>query len=246
MKKTFLFFMLFGLHLFAQEIYATFDVEGVRDSNLALSSSGVVERLYVQVGDRVKKGDVLLQLLNNEEVADEELSQSELELSLIALELSQKKFDRYTKIQDVIDKERYENIVYELKMAKQTSVKAQNALQFKKTKKAKKLLIAPYDGVITNLHVELGEGVNAVSTPLLTLSSFPHVKLVLSFDQMYWDVVKVGQKFRYRIEGLDKEFEGSISKVYPSANIQNRKIKAEVLTQDIPTGLFGDGKIIVE
>ncbi|MBE0492029.1 MAG: efflux RND transporter periplasmic adaptor subunit [Sulfurospirillum sp.] len=246
MKFVLLLCIFFGGFVYAKEVYATFDVVGEKDSKLALSSAGVIKHLFVRAGDQVQKGDVLLELDNALENGDEALAISEVKLAQISLELVQKKFDRYTKIQNAIDKERYENIVYELKKAKQAYDKAQKALELKKIKKQKKILLAPYDGVITSVHVELGEGVNAVSTPLLTLSSFPHVKLVLNFDQMYWNLVRVGQKFRYRIEGLDKEFEGTISKVYPSANIQNRKIKAEVLTQNIPTGLFGDGKIVAE
>jgi len=68
----------------------------------------------------------------------------------------------------------------------------------------------------------------------------------LTFDQKYHDVVKVGQKFNYRVDGDAKTYTGIISKVYPYANFANRKIKAEVKAKEFTVGLFGDGEIIVD
>jgi RND family efflux transporter MFP subunit len=246
MKKIILFYLLGPLSLFATEIYATFDVEGVQDSKLTLPVSGVVKTLHVSISERIKKDQILLELENSEEFADYELSKSDLKLAEISQEQAQIKMDRYQKIKNVLDQERYENIEFEYKKAKQSYVKSQNALNLKKTKLNKKILRAPYDGVVTDLHVELGDGVSGPATPLVSISSFPKVKLILSFDEKYWNSVKVGQTFKYSVDGIEKNFEGKITKVYPSVNPNTRKLKAEVYTQDILPGLFGDGKIVVE
>ena len=41
-------------------------------------------------------------------------------------------------------------------------------------------------------------------------------------------------------------YDGIISKIYPYANYNNRKIKAEVKANDLMVGLFGEGYIIVD
>jgi len=66
---------------------------------------------------------------------------------------------------------------------------------------------------------------------------------VLQFDQQYNKIVKVGDTFSYKLDGDDKQYSGTISKIYPYANTSTRKISAEVLTNDILVGLFGDGYI---
>lgn len=69
-------------------------------------------------------------------------------------------------------------------------------------------------------------------------------KLILKFDQKYHNKVKVGQKFIYKVDGDNTTYSGVISKVYPYANFDNRKIKAEVKAKDFIVGLFGTGYII--
>jgi len=53
--------------LFAADIYATFDVVSDKSSELGLSISGVVGTLHVNVGDKLKKGELLLSLENTSE-----------------------------------------------------------------------------------------------------------------------------------------------------------------------------------
>lgn len=246
MKRLFLSVLFLPLFSYAQNIYATFDVEGLKTSKLTLAVSGVVKSLHVEVGDKIKKDQILLELDAKEEKADISVAMSEVKLSQISLEQALIKLDRYKKIKNVIDDERYENIEFEYKKANQAYIKSQNALELKRAKADKKILKSPYEGVVTNLHVELGDGVNGSATPLISMSSFPKVKLILSFDEKYWGVVKVGQVFKYKVDGLEKELEGKIAKVYPSVDKNTRKLSAEVFTQDLLPGLFGDGNIIVE
>lgn len=245
MKKLLILFVFFG-SLYAADIYATFDVVSLRDSKLTLPVSGVVESLHVSVGDRVKKGDLLLELDVVEQQADIALAQSDIKLMSIAKDQAKAIYERYEKIQTLIDKEQFENVTFEYRKALQSVEKSKQQYKLKNIKLSKRRLYAPYDGVITDLHVELGDGVSGPNTPLISLSSFPEVKLVLSFDEKHWNEVKVGQVFIYAVDGLQKSLEGKISKVYPSINPQTRKLKAEVKTTSLLPGLFGDGKIIVK
>ncbi|WP_424565591.1 HlyD family efflux transporter periplasmic adaptor subunit [Sulfurimonas sp.] len=69
--------------------------------------------------------------------------------------------------------------------------------------------------------------------------------MILEFDQKYWKKVKVGNSVKYTVNGDKKVYTGKISKVYPYANSENRKIKAEVKVKNFIVGLFGDGYILV-
>lgn len=69
---------------------------------------------------------------------------------------------------------------------------------------------------------------------------------VLKFDEKYWTKVKVGQKFVYKVDGSDKTYEGTISKVYPTIIAATREMQAEVKTKDLLPGLFGNGTIILD
>ena len=218
--------------LFAGEVYATFDVVSEKSSELGLSISGVVGSLHVEVGSKAKKGDVLLSLYNAEEKNAYEIAQKNAEHA-------QKVYERYAKIADVIDKEKMENYLYDRDVKRLTA--QSKAIVYKKTE-----LRAPYDLVVTQKMTELGNIVLGSQTKLLTVESIDDVKLVLKFDEKYWQSVKVGQKFFYKVDGSEKAYEGVISKIYPTVISSTRQMQAEVKAKNLLPGLFGNGNIIVE
>jgi len=103
------------------------------------------------------------------------------------------------------------------------------------------------DGVIYEKSVELGDAVSgAMIRTILKIQSLDKRKLILGFDQKYWRDIKVGQTFKYGVDGDSKIYVGKISKVYPYADSGNRKIKAEVEAKDFTPGLFGEGYIMID
>ena len=130
-------------------------------------------------------------------------------------------------------------------MKKAEYMKGLKGLDLAEARLAKTRLVAPYDGVITAKHVEVGDGVGATA-PLYTLIRSDKVKLLLTFDEKHWTTVKPGQDFVYQVDGLEGKRTGKIAKVYPTADRATRKITAEVIAKELVPGLFGDGFIQAE
>ncbi len=108
----------------------------------------------------------------------------------------------------------------------------------------KTILKAPFDGIIYEKSVEVGDAVSgAMIRTIFKIQSLHKRKLILAFDQKYWKNIKVGQTFKYSIDGDTKMYTGKISNVYPFANSANRKIISEVEAKDFTPGLFGEGYI---
>jgi RND family efflux transporter MFP subunit len=218
--------------MFAEEIYATFDVVSEKNSQLGLSVSGIVASLNVNVGDRVKKGELLLSLNNTQE-------KNEYETARKNAEHSAKIYERYAKISDVIDKEKMENYLYDKDI---TQLNAQTKdIILKKTE-----LRAPYDLIVTKKNIDLGSIVLASQTKLIDVIALDDVKLVLKFDEKYWQKIKIGQTFIYKVDGSDKNYEGKITKIYPLILNETRELQAEVKAKDLMPGLFGNGTIKVD
>ena len=94
--------------------------------------------------------------------------------------------------------------------------------------------------------IEVGDTVSGMMLKtVFKIQSRSKRKLIVSFDQKYHKDVKVGQQFKYKVDGDTKEYIGKISKVYPYANSGNRKIEAEVKASGFVVGLFGEGYIVV-
>ena len=346
MSKLLVGLMVFGLScLGAKEVYATFTVEAGKSANLAFTASGVVNKINIEIGSSVKKGQKLVVLENNErrtllEIAKKNLNTAEvkasyaqkeyqrqsqvkslveastinqfeqnrdvsnanitqLEASLqtaqIAAEYAQDEYERQLKVRHLLDAstfdqftknrdiarakvlqlqaniqtaqvtENYAQTEYERQLesrqfldtsaferfAQNRDVAQASVSQLKANVKHQEILLhktalyAPFNGVIFEKLVEVGDVVSGqMLRTVLKIQSLHQRKLILEFDQKYWKSVKVGDKFSYKVDGSDKLYKGVISKIYPTIDVDKRKIKAEVKAKDFIVGLFGDGTII--
>lgn len=232
MKRILIILLFLFKALLAEEIYATFDVVSERNSELGLSVSGVVGNIYANVGDKVKKGDLILSLYNAQEKTEYEIARKNAEHSA-------KTFERYSKISNVIDKEKMDVYTYDRDI---TLLTAQNKeIALKKTE-----LRAPYDLIVTKKNTELGNIVLGSQTKLMEVMALDDVKLVLKFDEKYWQKIKIGQTFIYKVDGSDKNFEGKITKIYPTILNASRQMQTEIKAKDLMPGLFGNGTIKAE
>jgi len=218
------------LSLGASEIYATFSVQATKSASLAFDASGIVNKVNFDISSHVKKGALLAVLANADKKAN-------LESAKTALKYAKKDYDRQVKVKKLIDAGKFDAYAFKYENAK-------NQLAFQKSMYNKTFLRSPFDGVVFFKNIEVGDTVSGVSLKTVyQIQSKKSRKLVLDFDQKYHKVVKVGNKFKYKIDGDAKEYVGVISKIYPSVNTNNRKIQAEVKVNYLMVGLFGDGYI---
>ena len=231
MKKILIFMFIFFFSANASEIYATFNVEAKKDAKLAFNVSGSVSDVKVDIGSRVKKGELLAKLKNDDIKAI-------LDKTKIILKFAKRELKRQEKIKNLIDAGKYDKVLSNYETAKASYA-------YQKAVYEKTFLKAPFDGIIYYKDIEVGDALSGMMLKtVFKIQSLHDRKLVLEFDQKYHDKVKAGQKFRYKVDGDDKTYMGVISKVYPFANYKNRKIKAEVDAKDFTVGLFGEGYII--
>ncbi|MGH2304654.1 efflux RND transporter periplasmic adaptor subunit [Campylobacter taeniopygiae] len=244
--KIFLFLIFSFNMIFAEEIYASFNVEASKQSKLAIESIGIVSQIPITIGQRVKKGDLLLTLDQTSEKIALENAKNSYNLALAQYENTKSKMKKINSVQDVIDKQSYEDMKTQFNIASLNLTKAKINIDYYKNILEKKELRAPYDAIIANKFIQIGEGVGGVAQPLIEIFSYPQSKLILSFDEKYKDKVKVGDEFIYKIDQSNNQIKGKISLIYPSIEIRTRKIYAEVEASGLTPGLFGEGKIITK
>ena len=216
----------------AAEVYATFTVEPEKKAMLAFDASGITQKVNYEIGDSVKKGSTLASLVNDDAKAN-------LQSAKTTLKFSKKDYERQLKVKSLIDEGKFDQYAFKYENAK-------NKLAFALAKYNKTYLKAPFDGVIYDKNIEVGDTVSGMMLKtVFKIQSKSKRKLILAFDQKYHKQVKVGQSFKYSVDGDDEKYTGVITKVYPFANSSNRKIKAEVKAKDFVVGLFGDGYITI-
>ena len=221
------------LTLNAGEIYATFNVEASKSAHLAFDASGVVKKVEIEMATGVKKGEVLASLENSDK-------QATLNIARTTLKYAKKDYKRQLKVRKLIDSAKFD--AYEFKYENAKNQYAYTLAMYNKT-----VLKAPFDGVIFFKNIEVGDTVSGMMLKtVFKIQSERSRKLIVEFDQKYRDQINIGDSFNYKVDGDEKTYSGVISKIYPLADANNRKMQAEVLAKNIVVGLFGDGKIITK
>ena len=245
MNKILLFLLSVAVALCAQDrIYASFDVAAAKDAQLALKAVGIVKAVNVEIGSAVKRGDVLLELENESEKLAVKLAQNDLESAQTAKAHAKSVLDKFKLVQSVSSKQAFENAEFDFKNAALAENAAHLALNLAQKRLEDTRLLAPFDGTISGKSIEVGEGVGGVAQKLMSIFSYPDVKLKLSFDEKFKDRVKIGSEFIYKLDGQSEERRGKISLIYPTIDAKNGKIYAEVQVQNLTPGLFGEGYIV--
>ena len=245
MNKILLFLLSAAVALYAQDrIYASFDVAPAKDAQLALKAVGIVKIVNVEIGSAVKRGDVLLELENESEKLAVKLAQNDLESAQTAKAHAKSVLDKFKLVQSVSSKQAFENAEFDFKNAALAENRAHLALNLAQKRLEDTRLLAPFSGTISGKSIEVGEGVGGVAQKLMSIFSYPDVKLKLSFDEKFKDRVKIGSEFIYKLDGQSEERHGKISLIYPTIDTKNGKIYAEVQARNLTPGLFGEGYIV--
>jgi len=233
--------------VFAQDIYATFNVEALKESELTLSSSGIVKKIYVDVGDEVKKGQLLLELDNEDLKTSVFLEKKNIELAELNLKYSKKAYERFTKIKDVIDEEKFDSIKATYERSQIALSQAKASLAYNQAKLDKSYLTAPFEGVISEKNIELGSGVSSAKMETLFTLITPNKQILkLEVDEKYLDKINVGQTFSYGVDNSQNKINAKVSKIYPAINPKKRSITLEVSASNLKVGMFGHGYLKVD
>lgn len=144
--------MLLWSCLWAEDVYAIFNAEAIKDSNLSLATSGIVTNIFVDVDSEVKSGDLLLTLFNQD-------IESQMRSTEQQYLFAKKQYERYKRSGGAVDRNTIDRYLSEFK-------KLEADYSYQKAMLSKTQLRAPFDGIIASKDIELGDGVNANNTNL--------------------------------------------------------------------------------
>lgn len=196
---------------------------------------GQVVNLAVREGDKVKKGDFLLQIDRNRAAADEAGSSAALKASLADrdsakenMAQAERDFDRARRNYEarITSEADFQRAQSGLETARSAFEAAQNrvdqmraGLSANRDTLSKTTVRAPIDGVVTALRVKAGEvtvigTMNNPGTQLLTVSDMSTVEAVLMVDETDTPTVQVGQKALITIDAYaGRTFDGLVTEV---------------------------------
>lgn len=159
--------------------------------------AGRIQKINFEEGGHVQKGQVLVQM-------DGEILKAQRKLKLVELDLAQKDEQRKRRLNDAkgITQEDYEK-------AQATLATVQAEIELIDVQLSKLAIVAPFSGKMGLRRVSEGAYLSS-STLIGTIVQENPVKLEFSVSEKYARDVKPGQKIKFNLDGVDKEYEATV------------------------------------
>lgn len=201
--------MILENHEIERVLNISTNLQGYLTQNVAPSLTGKIEHIFVEVGDRVKEGDMLVRMDQNQyltskiQLANLEVEMSRLEALLATGSVSQQTYDQ-TKVG-------YDQLKQNLSfLEKNTYVKA------------------PFEGVIAAKTYEDGELYGG--QPIVVLTQVKKLKALIAVPETYYPLIKEGMKLTVKSDIYPEEtFAATIEVVYPTIDAASHTFQCKVV-----------------
>lgn len=206
----------------------TSTVQSYVKNNIAPQMAGRINKINVEIGDNVKKGQVLA------EMDKSQLLQAQLQLANQEVELQ-----RLKALYDAggISKSDYDAVEMSYNIAK---TQVENLVE-------NTILRSPVDGVVTARNYDAGD-MFAMSAPIYVVEQIKPVKILVAISESEYTKVKKGDSVEIVADALPGiTFYGKIEKIYPTIDPTTRTFNVEVVVANnystLRPGMFARVKI---
>ncbi len=223
-------------------------LEADKDVVLLPKLGGTVVKIFVKEGERVKKGDLLIKIDDEEIKASINKAKSDLEAIKANYENTKKMYERRKdlKKEDIISEEELSKLESSLKAYKAQIDSIKANIELLKLRLSYTEIKAPFSGEIAEIFIDEGENVSP-QHKLLRLISTNRLYGVFRIPQRYITNISKGKEIPIEIEGVG-ELKGKIIYISPVADRDKMiKVKAEIIKgkKNVKPGMFGIAKISV-
>jgi membrane fusion protein (multidrug efflux system) len=209
------------------------------NESVALRSeiSGKVEKIYFKEGQRVKRGDVMLTINDDEMVAQVERLKYTMQLNE-EIEFRQRQLLE----REAISKEEYDISLTTLKTTL-SDIKEREA------RLAKHKIYAPFDGIVGLRQVSEGSYISP-SDLVANMYSINPIKIEFSVPGKYTQKVNTGDKITFIVESSDQVYTGTIYAVEPMIDSRTRTLQIRAICnneqEELIPGQFANINYILE
>ena len=201
--------MILENHEIERVLNISTNLQGYLTQNVAPSLTGKIEHIFVEVGNRVKEGDMLVRMDQNQyltskiQLANLEVEMGRLKALLATGSVSQQTYDQ-TKVS-------YDQLKQNLSfLEKNTYVKA------------------PFEGVISAKTYEDGELYGG--QPIVVLTQVKKLKALIAVPETYYPLIKEGMKLTVKSDIYPEEtFAATIEVVYPTIDAASHTFQCKVV-----------------
>jgi len=219
--------------------------------------AGTIKEIYVEEGDKIKKGKLLAEIDNGKGDTDVKMTEGKLAKAKSKLEYLQNFYDRQKQLYETkqISKDLFEQITKDYTQAKAEVTIAQAELEKYKIEYENAKIIAPEDGIITAVGITKGMRITTDldATVLFEIAKdITQMETSLDIDESDIGCIEKNQIIKFTVDTYpDRTFKGKIAKISYSSkqknNLQTYEAIANINNKDksLRPGMTVNAKITV-
>ncbi len=193
-------------------------IEAANSATLSTRMMGFVDKVHVNVGQNVTKGELLVSINNSDLSAKQAQTSAGISEAQAAFNNAEKDYQRFQNLfaensasQKELDDQRarYEMAKARLEGAKQMRNEVQSQFAYVN-------LRAPFSGIVTNKFIEAGDMANP-GMPLVSVEGPGNFEVTASVPESEISKIKSGSEVQVIVKSSDKTLPGTVTEVSTSA-----------------------------
>ena len=202
-------------------------------AKLSFRANGLITKLNVKVGSRVKKGQLLAKLDSKDSQLGYENAKTNLINAEIQLKTAKSSLNRIKQLYlaNNASLNDYEKAKSSFSTANSSFESAKKSLDLKASQLEYSKIISPTNGVVTAVNSEINEFINAGSPVVVISSQKDNIEINIGIPEAYISKVKNGKYVKVNFSSIpNKEFKGVITEVgYSTAGFLTYPVTVKIL-----------------
>lgn len=232
-------------------VTASGKIEAENSANISTRMMGYVTKVHVQVGQKVNKGQLLMNINNSDLLAKKAQAEAGILKATAGYNNAKKDYDRFVSLfeQKSASQKELDDMTARFEMAK---AELEGAKQMKNEVMAQfsyANITAPFSGIVTNTFIKEGDLANP-GMPLVSVEGISKLQVTAMVAEGDITDIKKGMPAKVLIKSLNKEVDGKVSEVSLSAKNTGGqylvKIDLDESDSSILSGMFVNVQFPIE
>ncbi|MGC1205526.1 MAG: efflux RND transporter periplasmic adaptor subunit [Flavobacteriaceae bacterium] len=219
------------------------EIQSVNSADLSTRMIGFVTQVYVNVGDKVRKGQLLISINNADLQAKRAQANAGITEASSAFTNAQKDYNRFTNLfkNNSASQKELDDVTANFEMAKARLEVAKQMKNEVNAQFAYSNITAPFNGVITGKSVKKGDMAN-VGIPLISIEIPNSFEVIAMVPENEITKIKDNTEVDVLVKSIDKILKGKVTEISTSAKNTGGQYLAKVALDktdaNILSGMF--------
>lgn len=218
------------------KISAVGSLKAPEDVTISPKKAGIINQIFAKEGDRVKKGQILVQLDDVDARLQVEMSEARVKEAEVSLETDRNTLVRYQRLLEskVIPQQTYDDLNLKVKLDEARLALAKTELSMARQNLLDHRIVSPIEGIVHLKIASLGDHVNvAPKDEILKIVQMDPLELEFYVPEGLAGTIRLGSKVEFTVKAFSEEkFFATLQFISPTADPSTRNVKMKALVQN--------------